>query len=501
MKTRFLARMTWPILALSTLTLAGGIIAAWQVHRFQKRTAEDLTRNTKSMRAAEELVIDFHKIRTRLYQFRLNQDRRHLDEIPSLRGGSETAPGTDHWLREMERTAVAEGKQTLVGRIEVGYAHFFAEFQQLRDAPASGLGRKVRTLAEDTLTQEILLPAQEYLDKSEDESEESNKRNEGVANNIVRGLILLGICGPVSGLLAGFGITRAVSHSIVRLSVPIRDAAGKLNEIVGPVTLSARWGLDELESVLQTISEHIGAVIDRLQQSEREARRAEHLAAVGQMAAGIAHELRNPLMPIKILVQSAADRRPSPGLDGHDLTVLEQEISRLERSIQMFLDFARPPRIEKRTFEVREVLTQIVQLLEARAERQGVRIERRFPDAPLTIQADVGQIRQVVLNLLLNALDAVPRGGTIRLELRKENDNWLALSVADTGCGLPAGLGAQIFEPFVSTKETGLGLGLSICKRIVEAHEGEIRADNRIEGGAVFTVRLPYLTKLASGEV
>jgi signal transduction histidine kinase len=292
-------------------------------------------------------------------------------------------------------------------------------------------------------------------------------------------------------MMSGFGVSWAISRSIVRLSVPIRDAAGKLNEIVGPITLSARWGLDELEGVLHTIAERIGAVIERLQQSEREAQRAEHLAAVGQMAAGIAHELRNPLMPIKILVQSAADRRPSPGLDGRDLAVLEEEISRLERSIQMFLDFARPPRIEKRTFEARDVLTQIVQLFEARAERQGVRIERRFPDEPLLMQADVGQFRQVVLNLLLNALDAVPRGGTVWLELCKENGKWLTLSVADMGGGLPAGLGAQIFEPFVSTKETGLGLGLSICKRIVEAHEGEIHAANRPEGGAVFTVRFP----------
>jgi signal transduction histidine kinase len=218
------------------------------------------------------------------------------------------------------------------------------------------------------------------------------------------------------------------------------------------------------------------------------------------MAAGIAHELRNPLMPMKILVQSAADRQPSPGLDGRDLAVLEQEISRLERSIQMFLDFARPPQIEKRTFEARDVLEQIVQLLEARAERQGVRIERRFPDEPLLILADVGQFRQVVLNLLLNALDAVPQGGTIRLGLRKEGDKWLTLAVADTGCGLPASLGAEIFEPFVSTKETGLGLGLSICKRIVEAHEGEIQAANRPEGGAVFTVRLPCLAAVSQPE-
>src|SRR6185437_17145998 len=208
----------------------------------------------------------------------------------------------------------------------------------------------------------------------------------------------------------------------------------------------------------------------------------------GQMAAGIAHELRNPLMPMKILVQAAAERSPSPGLDERDLAVLEQEITRLERSIQLFLDFARPPRLEKRTFDIGEMLASLVNLLTPRAEQQGVRLEFRPPEQPISIQADVGQIRQVVLNLLLNALDATPHGGRVQLELSAPKsavegdgakDHWVTLRVSDTGRGLPAGLGQRIFEPFVSTKETGLGLGLSISKRIVETHEGDIRAADR----------------------
>jgi two-component system sensor histidine kinase HydH len=482
MKMRLFARMTWPILILSILTLGGGIVAAWLVYHSQRDAFNVLAKNAASMWAAEELVISLRDVRHELHLFLITKHSEHLDAIPHLR------QRTDYCLEEAERTAVREKGQELIGRVRTGYDRFFTDFQSLPKDPRDQEDR-IRKLADSILTDEILQPAQEYLDSNEDEIAARNEEYKLVTLRIVLGLVLLGICGAASG----FGISWAISRSIVRLSVPIRDAAGKLNEIVGPITLSARWGLDELEGVLRTIAERIGAVIERLQQSEREARRAEHLAAVGQMAAGIAHELRNPLMPIKILVQSASDRRPSPGLDGRDLAVLEQEISRLERSIQTFLDFARPPQIEKRTFEAREVLEQIVQLLEARAERQGVRIERDFPDEPLVIQADVGQFRQVVLNLLLNALDAVASGGTIWLVLRKESGGWLRLSVADSGCGLPADLGAQIFEPFVSTKETGLGLGLSICKRIVEAHEGKIQADDRPEGGTVFTVRLPCL--------
>jgi signal transduction histidine kinase len=489
MKTGLLVRLAAPITLLSMIPLAGGIFAAWQVHRSQKEASAAVARNLASMRAAEEMVIAFQDVRAKLHQFLLTRDRRHLEEVPARQR-------TDRWLDAMERTSVTAKEQELAGRVRQGYEGFFTEFPSLLRDPAAD---RVRELADSTLPREVLQPAQEYLDINEEEITESNADNERVADRLVVGLLLLGVCGPVSGLLAGYGISRAVSHSIVRLSVPIRDAAGKLNEIVGPITLAARWGLEELEAVLHTIADRIGAVVARLQQREREARQAEHLAAVGQMAAGIAHELRNPLQPMKILVQAAAEREPAPGLDGRDLAVLEQEIGRLERSIQTFLDFARPPLLEKRPFDAGAVLRQAVDLLAARAAQQGVRVECDVPGWPVEVRADAGQVRQVVLNLLLNALDATPHGGTVRVELHEEEGRdlrdsplrWLMLRVSDTGCGLPAGLGPRIFEPFVSTKETGLGLGLSICKRIVEAHEGEIQAGDRPGGGAVFTIRLP----------
>ena len=161
-------------------------------------------------------------------------------------------------------------------------------------------------------------PAQEYLDFNEEEIEASSAENQQAAGRMVVGLLLLGVCGPVAGLLAGFGIARRVSRSVVRLSVPVLDAAGKLNQVVGPVTLSPGRGLDELEQSLHRVAEQAGAVVERLRQSEREALRAEQLAAVGQMAAGFAHEVRNPLMAMKLLVQSAASAqaravRPRPG--------------------------------------------------------------------------------------------------------------------------------------------------------------------------------------------
>jgi signal transduction histidine kinase len=211
---------------------------------------------------------------------------------------------------------------------------------------------------------------------------------------------------------------------------------------------------------------------------------------------------------MKILVQAAAESNDASGLRGRDLAVLEEEITRLERLIQSFLDFARPPALKKQLFDVQKIVEPTLGLVSGRADRQGVSLRWYPPRRPVLIEADMGHIRQVLLNLLFNALDVLPRGGTVRIVTRKSRPGrrgseggamerlpaagrWLTLRVADTGPGLPAGLGQQIFEPFVSTKETGIGLGLSICRRIAEAHGGDISAANGPAGGAIFTVRLP----------
>src|SRR5262249_3711284 len=163
-------------------------------------------------------------------------------------------------------------------------------------------------------------------------------------------------------------------------------------------------------------------------------------AAVGQMAAGMAHELRNPLTAMKVLVQATAARGPGAALRGRDLAVLEEEITRLERLTQTFLDLARPPEPDKRATDAPGPAAAPPRLLARRAEQQGVRLACDLPGRPLVLRADAGQLRQVLVNLLLNALDALPGGGTVRLRLAAAGSGVL-LTVADTGCGLPPALG------------------------------------------------------------
>lgn len=352
----------------------------------------------------------------------------------------------------------------------------------------------MRGLIDNVLIKEIQRPAHDFLDVNEREADDSVKENQGFADRLAYGLLMLGVCGSGAGLLAGFGLARAINRRLVQLSVPIRNAAGRLDEVVGPIIFDASADLEQIETVLHQIADQIGAIIDRLRESERQVLQAEQLASVGQMAAGMAHELRNPLTSMKILVQAAmAGDSSGPGLAGRDLIVLEEEITRLERLVQSFVEFARPPQIEKRTLEVRPLVEQTIALVAGRAAVTGTRIELVMADGqePILANLDPGQFRQVLLNLLMNSLDAGSRGGLIEVYLDNGPAGYLTLRVADRGCGLPADLGPRIFAPFVTTKETGLGLGLSICKRIAEAHSGDITAANRPGGGAEFTLRLP----------
>src|SRR5262249_40970512 len=147
--------------------------------------------------------------------------------------------------------------------------------------------------------------------------------------------------------------------------------------------------------------------------------------------------------------------------------------------------------LERKMFDVRCLVKEAIDLVSSQAAAARRRVEYVSPAEPIRAALDADQFRQVLLNLLRNSFDATGDDGVIRVELESQSIGSLTLRVIDNGCGLPAELGQRIFDPFVTAKGAGLGLGLSICRRIVESHGGEISAATRPEGGALFTVRLP----------
>jgi two-component system, NtrC family, sensor histidine kinase HydH len=241
----------------------------------------------------------------------------------------------------------------------------------------------------------------------------------------------------------------------------------------------------------------------RLQAEKRElARRAqvtEKLAAVGTMTAGLSHEIRNPLnaAALQLSVLERRVRRLSeelqPGLL-QPLLLVRDEIRRLDHILEDFLQFARPRDFKPEPVEVGPLLQRVVDLMEGQADTRRVRLELDEESArPVPpVAAEEERLRQVLINLTLNALEATPTGGRVRLTAGTEGDHvWI--TVDDTGPGVPVEIRDRLFEPFFTTKAQGSGLGLSIVHAIVTQHGGTLEVGNSPEGGARFVLRLPLV--------
>ncbi len=229
----------------------------------------------------------------------------------------------------------------------------------------------------------------------------------------------------------------------------------------------------------------------------RRAQMAEKLAAVGTMTAGLSHEIRNPLNAAALQL-TVLERRVLrlPGEEQPSLLeplhLVRDEIRRLDHILEDFLQFARPREFQPRPVEVSTVLTKVLDLLEGEAERQRITLERDLERVP-AVAGDEERLRQVVMNLALNAIDSAGRGGRVRMACRLEapDAREVAIYVDDSGPGVPLELRDRIFEPFFTTKARGSGLGLSIVHSIVSQHRGTITIEDAPDGGARFVLRLP----------
>jgi two-component system sensor histidine kinase HydH len=482
-QSRVVARLTAPIVAVSGMLIVIALGAAWYVRDSQRNVSVMLGSHVTSMRAAQELEISLREIHVQFDRYLITGDRRHLESVPRLRQRTADA------LASADRVATTDPEQVCMRRVRQGYDHFFAEYDRLtRDPPKQGVYAEVLRLIDTVLARDILEPAREYLKLNEGQLTTSAEANKEMSRRLTVGLVGLGVCGSVAGLLGGWVIAVSLRRSLLQTDKVLRDTADLLGQAAHvPATVPAAG---ERGNTLERVTEAAAAVLNRLEKTERDVLRAEQLAWVGQMAAGIAHEVRNPLTVIKLLVQSATDPRRAAGFRPRDLRVLEGEIIRVEQIVSMFLDFARPPTPLKKSVALDELLDECVAGVKARAELQGVEVGVDLPPDLPPLDADGGQVRQVLYNLMFNALDALGGGGRIDIRVTASG-GWVAVRVSDTGPGLPPGLEGRLFDPFVSTKETGLGLGLSICRRIVESHGGTIRAANGPDGGAVFVARLP----------
>jgi signal transduction histidine kinase len=324
------------------------------------------------------------------------------------------------------------------------------------------------------------------------ESEQTRQKHLLSQMMLVRNLSI--IFGPIVGVVLGWRVTTRLQRHVSTLAITLRNAPSSRAIQVGEVSLRRADGLHEVQLLSEGVVNQMKTMLVELERAEQEVIQAERLSAVGELAAGVAHELRNPLTSVKLLLQHAVSKQTQNLVHVDKIGLILREVARMEETIQGLLDFSRPAKLSSCVHDIRIPLQRAVTLVSGRAESQNVEISYIHPESPLFVNGDVEQIHLVFVNLLINAIEAIQSGGKVEVTAnRSPQSNSISVAIRDTGCGIPPAIMSKLFEPFATSKERGTGLGLALCHRIVKNHQGSIRAQNLPSGGAEFELLFPAI--------
>ncbi len=295
---------------------------------------------------------------------------------------------------------------------------------------------------------------------------------------------------------------------LVVLGVLVRRPMVELQEKIGRVSagdLDVSVGFAGRNDEMGDLGRHFNRMVAQLHESREEIQRlhrtqmtrAEHLATLGEMAAGLAHEIRNPLAGIAGVIEVIGRDLPDSSPARAVVDDVRQEIAHINRIVSDLLETARPKPPEIRTADLNATAEHAVIFARQQSLTRPVTVELIRCDELREVDHDPRQIHQVLLNLLLNAIQAIDGSGAVRMEVGERN-GWAMVRVRDTGRGIPPENLANIFRPFFTTKGNGTGLGLSLARRIVEDHGGRIEVTSRPGEGSEFTVLLPFRGEVAA---
>ncbi|MDA8338457.1 MAG: ATP-binding protein, partial [Nitrospiraceae bacterium] len=282
---------------------------------------------------------------------------------------------------------------------------------------------------------------------------------------------------------------------------PLKRVSSFFKSIVsGQKGLDVRFdvkGQDEISEVAESFNQmvsHLKKSQDDLRTSEAKLRQAEKLASIGQLAAGVAHEINNPLSIILGYAGMLTEDCPANEHIKEDLSMIHNNAQLCKKIVEDLLNFARQTKIQPVDADINGIIESVASSMEARFKENGIEIVRNYDPAIPGIKADVDKMKQVFMNLLANARDAIKSGGVINISTHYDDaKNGILIVFSDTGCGIPESIRNRIFDPFFTTKDPGhgTGLGLAVSYGIIKEHRGEISVESEKGKGAAFKIWLP----------
>jgi signal transduction histidine kinase len=297
----------------------------------------------------------------------------------------------------------------------------------------------------------------------------------------------------------------SVIHQMSSLEAEVSIPLVSKGRLIGIINLNYKFNKDifshEDIELLSTLANQMAIAIENarlyedLKRSKSYIRRADRLASLGTLSAGLAHEIRNPLVAIKTFTQLLPERLNDEEFLNKFVGIASGEVDRIALLINELLDFARPSEPKLEYEDINSVLDGIILLVSTETKRKQINIIKSYSENLPPVQIDREQIKQVFLNILLNAIEATPEDGSITVKTRSfmkpGGEPYIQIEFTDTGCGIPSEKLEEIFNPFFTTKSAGSGLGLSISHQIVEDHKGYIHVESVLNKGSSFFINLP----------
>jgi signal transduction histidine kinase len=299
--------------------------------------------------------------------------------------------------------------------------------------------------------------------------------------------IILGI-GAIAllGILAMAAVALFIAKTV---TAPVEELAN-ITDRIARGDLSKKAGVDSQDEIGR-LADSFNHMIDQFKAFEEKLVESEKLATAGQLTAGLAHEIRNPLTSIKMLGQVLHQRLQEQPEDRKMLASLVKEIDRLDRIIQELIEKTNPGELSRAFNDLNDPIAEVLQVVEDNLHAQQISIEQHPAQDLPQVFADRKKIKGVIWNLVLNAMEAMPKGGRLIVTTGIADDAHVEISIEDTGPGIAAEDAEQLFQPFFTTKPEGMGLGLTMSRKIVEKHGGSLKLKNRPEGGTTASVMLP----------
>jgi len=305
-------------------------------------------------------------------------------------------------------------------------------------------------------------------------------------------LILIGLGGLFLGIMGATLLARRITGPLKKLvEGTVKISKGDFSQ---KINIASQ---DEIENLAQSFNEMSHQLLltrERVEAANKKLIQAEKLASIGRVAAGIAHEIRNPLTSVKLNIQKLLQTDHLSEIEKEHLSLSQEGIGQMEKFIKELLNFTRVSELNLDRFSMKKILDESVKMISDSLELKKIQLKKNYQKGLPQVLVDGDKMRQVFLNILRNASEAVDDGGKISIVLsflKEQEEGMIRVEISDNGCGIPEKDRDIIFEPFYTTKPSGIGLGLANARKIIEQHVGSIRIEKNRKKGSSFEILIP----------